>query len=219
MDKLTKFKKDIRCKIDKGALKKEYFEKMFDVYNTHPITNDLLSIKNAQNEETSRNRLITSIMDYSLISVNLYKKPKTRQLKEKEEIDLTNKIEAIINDIYDNKIMKDYEKFMNNLIERKTFDLYLERERIMADLDFNYDTSLLTEEDDGEKIKNLISQEIETIIEKKYKKNALEIIVKDIWYSFFDRFCPKFYKLLEDGFVIPNDFDQYLVDTLTTSAN
>ena len=219
MDKLTKFKKDIRCKIDKGALKKEYFEKMFDVYNTHPITNDLLGIKNAQDEATSRNRLITSIMDYSFISVNLYKKPKKRQLKEKEEIDLTNKVEAIINDIYDNKIMKDYEKFMNDLIERKTFDLYLERERIMADLDFNYDTSLLTEEDDGEKIKNLISQEIETIIEKKYKKNALEIIVKDLWYSFFDRFCPQFYKLLEDGFVIPNDFDQYLVDTLTTSAN
>ena len=216
MEKLTNFKKDIRCKIDKDALKKEYFEKMFDVYNTHPINNDLLSIKNAQDENTSRNRLLGSIMEYSLLSVNLYKKPKKRQLKEREEIELTNKIDAILTDIFENKIMEDFNEFMDNLIDRKMFELYLDRERYMADIDIQNDTSLLTEEDDGEKVKKIIREEIETIMEKKYKKSAIGIIGKDIWSSFFDKYCPNFYKLLEERFEIPNDFDQYLVESLSS---
>lgn len=214
MEKLTDFKKDIRCKIDKPALKIEYFEKMFDVYNTHPISNDLLSIKNAQDEVTSRHRLVGSIMDYSLLSVNLDKKPKTRQLKEKEEITLNAKVEEIIDNLFENVIMKDYKDFIDSLIRKKSFDLYLEREKIMADFDIQYNTSLLTEEMDGEQTKSLICKEIETIIEKKYKKDSLKFIGKFIWTSFFERYCSKFYKLFEQDFRIPEDFDQYLVESL-----
>ena len=211
MEKLTDFKKDIRCKIDKPALKIEYFEKMFDVYNTHPISNDLLSIKNAQDEVTSRHRLVGSIMDYSLLSVNL---DKTRQLKEKEEITLNAKVEEIIDNLFENVIMKDYKDFIDSLIRKKSFDLYLEREKIMADFDIQYNTSLLTEEMDGEQTKSLICKEIETIIEKKYKKDSLKFIGKFIWTSFFERYCSKFYKLFEQDFRIPEDFDQYLVESL-----
>ena len=214
MEKLTDFKKDIRCKIDKNALKNEYFEKMFDVYNTHPISNDLLSIKNAQDEVTSRHRLVGSIMDYSLLSVNLDKKPKTRQLKEKEEITLNAKVEEIVDNLFEKEILKDYKDFIDSLIRKKSFDLYLEREKIMADFDIQYDTSLLTEEMDGEQTKSLICKEIETIIEKKYKKDSLKFIGKFIWTSFFERYCSKFYKLLEQDFKIPEDFDQYLVESL-----
>lgn len=214
MDKLTKFKKDIRCIIDKNELKNEYFNKMFDVYNTHSIVNDLLGIKNAQNEITSRNRLLSSIFEYVLISVNLDKKPKTRQLKEKEEIDLNQKIGIILEDIYNNSFIQDFNIFIHNLIQKKTFDLYLEREKLMADLDLQYNTSLLTEESDNEKIKKFIYGEIQSIIDKKHKNELLKYIGRFVWSSFFDRFCPKFYILFEVGFKIPEDFDQYLVDSL-----
>ena len=209
MEKLTNFKKVIRYKIDKDALKREYFYKMFDVYNIHSVSNDLLGIKNAQDEITNRQRLrlLNSIIEYSLICVNLDKKPKTRQLKEKEELVLNQKIEAILNDIYNNKIMADFNKFMGLLIQRKTFELYLNREQLMAELDMQYNTSLLREESDEEKTKKIIYEKIESLIEKKHKKEALKYIVRFIWASFFDRFCPKFPKLFEVGFEIPEDFE------------
>ena len=214
MEKLTNFKKDIRCIIDKNELKKEYFNKMFDVYNSHSISSDLLGIKNAQDEITSRNRLLSSIFEYALISVNLDKKPKTRQLKEKEEINLNQKIENILENIYNNKFLEDFNAFIHGLIQRKTFELYLEREKLMADLDIEYNTSLLTEESDSEKTKKFIYDEIESLIEKKHKKEMLKFIGRFVWASFFDRFCSKFYQLFEVGFQIPEDFDQYLVDSL-----
>lgn len=212
MKKLTNFKKDIRYKIDKDELKTEYFNKMFDVFNTHSTYNDLLGIKNAQDEITSRQRLLNSIIEYSLICVNLDKKPKTEPLKEK--LDLNKKIEAILNNIYNNKILEDFNKFMGQLIQRKTFELYLKREQLMAELDMQYNTSILTEESDNEKTKKIIYQEIENLIEKKHLKEALKYIGRFIWASFFDRFCPKFPKLFEDGFEIPEDFDQYLLESL-----
>lgn len=217
MEKLTKFKKDIRNKIDKNELKKEYFEKMFDVYNSHPINDDLLSIKNAQDEDTRRNRLLNSIVEFSLLSVNLYNKPKTRQLKEREEVELNNKIEAVLTDLFENGVMEDYKGYLSNLIDRKLFELYLKREQLMVENDIEYNTSLLNEEGDGENIKSVMRKEIEKIMEDKYKKVSLGIVCENIWTSFFDRYCPRFYKLLEDGFEIPDDFDQYLLDSLTNS--
>ena len=214
MEKLTSFKKDIKYKIDDYELKNEYFDKMFQVYNTHHISNDLDSIRNGPDEVQCRHRALDSIMSYSLLSLNLDKKPKTRQLKEKEEITLNEKVESILDNIYHNKISKDFEEYLKELITRKTFELYLKREKIMADFDAQYDTSLLTEEDDEEKTKKMLYKEIENLIEKKYKKDALKIIGRIIWSTFFERYCPKFYLLMQDGFKVPDDFCQFLVDSL-----
>lgn len=214
MEKLTNFKKDIKYNIDDKELKSEYFEKMFDVYNTHHISNDLDSIRNGQDEEQCRHRALDSIMDYSLLSLNLDKKPKTRQLKEKEEIALNDKVETILDSIYHNKIYKDYEDYLKELITRKTFELYLKREKLMADFDIEYNTSLLTEENDGEKTKKMLYNEIDKLIEKKYKKDALKIIGRFIWPSFFERYCPQFNVLMQKGFKVPDDFCQFLVESL-----
>lgn len=91
MEKLTNFKKDIKYKIDDYELKEEYFDKMFQVYNTHHISDDLDCIRNGPDEVQCRHRALDSIMSFSLLSLNLDKKPKTRQLKEKEEITLNEK--------------------------------------------------------------------------------------------------------------------------------
>lgn len=214
MEKLTNFKKDIKYKIDDNELKNEYFDKMFQVYNTHHISNDLDSIRNGPDEVQCRHRALDSIMSYSLLSLNLDKKPKTRQLKEKEEIALNDKVESILDSIYNNKISKDFEEYLKELISRKTFELYLKREKMMADYDTQYDTSLLTDEDDGEATKKMIYKEIDNLIEKKYKKDALKIIGRIIWSSFFERYCPKFYQLMQVGFKVPDDFCQFLVDSL-----
>ena len=214
MEKLTNFKKDIKYNINEYELKNEYFDKMFQVYNTHHISNDLDSIRNGPDEVQCRHRALDSIMNYSLLSLNLDKKPKTRQLKEREEITLNEKVGAILDSIYNNKISKDFEEYLEELISRKSFELYLKRERVMADFDTQYDTSLLTDEDDGEKTKKMIYKEIEDLIEKKYKKDALKIIGRIIWSSFFERYCPKFYLLMQNGFKVPDDFCQFLVDSL-----
>jgi hypothetical protein len=214
MEKLTNFKKDIKYNINEYELKNEYFDKMFQVYNTHHISNDLDSIRNGPDEVQCRHRALDSIMNYSLLSLNLDKKPKTRQLKEREEITLNEKVGAILDSIYNNKISKDFEEYLEELISRKSFELYLKRERVMADFDTQYDTSLLTDEDDGEKTKKMIYSEIENLIEKKYKKDALKIIGRIIWSSFFERYCPKFYLLMQNGFKVPDDFCQFLVDSL-----
>ena len=214
MEKLTKFKKDLRVKINKTELKEEYFYKMWDVYNSHSISSDLLGIQNAQDESTSRERLLNSIIDYSLICVNLDKKPKTKQLKDKELQALNQKIKDILDNIYTQNFMEDYKKFINNLTLEKTFILYLSREKLMADLDIKYNTSLLTEETDPSKTKNIIYSEIEEIIDKKYKKEIFKYIGKIIWVAFFDRFCPSFPKLFQIGFQIPDDFDTYLRESL-----
>ena len=214
MEKLTNFKKDIKYNINEYELKNEYFDKMFQVYNTHHISNDLDSIRNGPDEVQCRHRALDSIMNYSLLSLNLDKKPKTRQLKEREEITLNEKVGAILDSIYNNKISKDFEEYLEELISRKSFELYLKRERVMADFDTQYDTSLLTDEDDGEKTKKMIYKEIEDLIEKKYKKDSLKIIGRIIWSSFFERYCPKFYLLMQNGFKVPDDFCQFLVDSL-----
>ena len=213
MEQLTNFKKDIKCKIDKNELKNEYFEKMFDVFNTHTISNDLLNIKSGQHELDCRHRLLDSIMNYSILCLNLDKKPKTRQLKEKEEITLNEQVQAVLDDIYNNNLLKDYNTFMNDLLQKKAFELYLNREKLMADLDIQYNTSLLIEENEPEKTKKEIYKEIETIIDKKYKKEALKFIGRFVWSSFFDRYCPKYYILMEKEFEVPEDFDQYLIDS------
>ena len=214
MEKLTNFKKDIRCKIDKEALKNEYFKKMFDVYMTsHTKEEHLLNINNSDDEVKARHRTLDSIFEYSLMCVNLDKKPKKEQLKEKEQIALNQKIGKILDEIYNNNILKDFEEFIKDLINQQTFSLYISREKLMAELDLKYNSSLLTEETDGQKTQNLIYQEIESLIEKKHKKESLTFIGKLIWYSFFEQYTPKFYRLFENGFKIPEDFDQYLIDS------
>jgi hypothetical protein len=214
MEKLTSFKKDIKYKIDDYELKHEYFDKMYYFYQTHHISDDLDSIRNGPDEVQCRHRTLDSIMNYSLLSLNLDKKPKTRQLKEKEEITLNEKVESILDNIYNNKISKDFEEYLAELITRKTFELYLKREKVMADFDTQYDTSLSTDENDEEKTKTMIYKEIENLIEKKYKKDALKIIGRIIWSAFFERYCPKFYLLMQTGFKVPDDFCQFLVDSL-----
>ena len=63
---LTKYKKDIKYNLDDGDLKNEYFDKMFQVYNTHHISDDLISVKNGQDEVQCRRRALDSIMNYSM---------------------------------------------------------------------------------------------------------------------------------------------------------
>ena len=215
MQKLTNFKKDIRCKIDKTALQNEYFKKMFDVYMTsHTKEEHLLNIDKSSDESKARSRLLDSIMEYSIMCINLDKKTKKESFKEKDQIDLINNIEKILDDIYNNKFLKDFDEFIDKLIQQQTFSLFLSREKLMADLDLKYNSSLLTEETDGEKTKNQIYAEINDLIENNHKNDSLKFVGKFIWHSFFDQYCPKFYRLFENGFKIPDDFDQYLVDSL-----
>ena len=214
MEKLTNFKKDLKYKIDDLELKEEYFDKMFTVYNTHHISDELNSIRNGQDEVQCRHRALDAIMSYSLLSLNLDKKPKAPQLKEREEIALNDKVSSILDSIYSNKISKDFEEYLAELVTRKTFELYLKREKMMADLDIQYDTSLLTEEFDEEGTKNMLNKEISNLMEKKYKKDSLKYIGRIIWSTFFERYCPKFYLLMQNGFKVPDDFCQFLVDSL-----
>ena len=214
MEKLTNFKKDLKYKIDDFELKEEYFDKMFTVYNTHHISDELNSIRNGQDEVQCRHRALDAIMNYSLLSLNLDKKPKAPQLKEREEIALNDKVSSILDSIYSNKISKDFEEYLAELVTRKTFELYLKREKMMADLDIQYDTSLLTEEFDEEGTKNMLNKEISNLMEKKYKKDSLKYIGRIIWSTFFERYCPKFYLLMQNGFKVPDDFCQFLVDSL-----
>ena len=215
MQKLTNFKKDIRCKIDKTALQNEYFKKMSDVYLTsHTKEEHLLNIDKSNDESKARSRLLDSIMEYSIMCISLDKKTKKEPFKDKDQIDLNQNIGKILDDIYNNKFLKDFDQFIDQLIQQSTFSLFLSREKLMADLDLKYNSSLLTEETDGEKTKNQIYQEINDLLDKNHKKESLKFVGKFIWHSFFDQYCPQFYKLFEKGFKIPEDFDQYLVDSL-----
>ena len=92
----------------------EYFDKMWNVYNTHSVVTDLESIQNAADEELCRHRCAGSIMDFSILCLNLDKKPKERQLKDKEYEKIFQGITKIFDDIYSENLSKDFEQFMKN---------------------------------------------------------------------------------------------------------
>ena len=217
MEKLTNFKKDKKNKINeqnKKELKSEYFNKMWDVYNTHSRATDMESIRNAKDEETSRNRLVGSIMDYSILSLNLDKKPKEKQLKDNEQNSIFLGIKEIIDEVFQNELTKDIESFMKNLEDKKIFELFLFRERIMGEIDLKYNTSLLNEEPDSDKIQKIIGEEISNLAEKNIKKDVVKLVGRLVWSSVFERYCPKFYLLMEEGFNIPDNFEEYLIESL-----
>ena len=222
MEKLTNFKKDKKNKINeqnKKELKSEYFNKMWDVYNTHSRATDMESIRNAKDEETSRNRLVGSIMDYSILSLNLDKKPKEKQLKDNEQNSIFIGIKEIIDEVFQNELTKDIESFMKNLEDKKIFELFLFRERIMGEIDLKYNTSLLNEEPDSDKIQKIIGEEISNLAEKNLKKDVVKLVGRLVWSSVFERYCPKFYLLMEDGFNIPDNFEEYLIESLNPNPN
>ena len=217
MEKLTNYKKDTKNKINsqsKQELKEEYFAKMWDVCNTHSISTDLDSIKNAKDEEECRNRLAGSIMDYSILCLNLDKKPKNKQLKDREQMAIFQGIKQILDDTFQNDLTKDFESFMNNLRDKKIFELYLKREKLMGEIDLKYNTSILTEENEESKIQKQIGEEITILMDKNIKKDALKLVGRFVWSNVFDRYCPKFYKLMETGFNIPDNFEEYLIESL-----
>ena len=222
MEKLTNFKKDKKNKINeqnKKELKSEYFNKMWDVYNTHSRATDMESIRNAKDEETSRNRLVGSIMDYSILSLNLDKKPKEKQLKDNEQNSIFIGIKEIIDEVFQNELTKDIESFMKNLEDKKIFELFLFRERIMGEIDLKYNTSLLNEEPDSDKIQKIIGEEISNLAEKNIRKDVVKLVGRLVWSSVFERYCPKFYLLMEDGFNIPDNFEEYLIESLNPNPN
>ena len=217
MEKLTNFKKNTKNKINKQSkieLKTEYFDKMWNVYNTHSIVTDMESIKNAKDEESSRNRLAGSIMDYSILCLNLDKKPKDKQLKDKEQTAIFQGIRNILDKVFENELTKDIDKFISNLREKKIFELFLNREKIMGEIDLKYDTSLLNEEPDSDKIQKQIGEEIASLLEKNVKNDVLKLVGRLVWSSVFERYCPKFYLLMEKGFNIPENFEEYLIESL-----
>lgn len=217
MEKLTNYKKKLKKKINeqrKQELKAEYFYKMSDVCNSHSISTDLESIKNAKDEEESRNRLAGSIMDYSILCLNLDKKPKDKQLKDREQTEIFGGIKNILDDVFTNILTEDFGNFMNKLINEKIFELYLSREKLIGEIDLKYDSSIITEEPDGEKIKKKIGEELEILMEKNVKKNILKLVGRLVWSFCFERYCPKFYKLMEKDFEIPENFEEYLLESL-----
>lgn len=217
MEKLTNFKKNTKNKINKQSkieLKTEYFDKMWNVYNTHSIVTDMESIKNAKDEESSRNRLAGSIMDYSILCLNLDKKPKDKQLKDKEQTAIFQGIRNILDKVFENELTKDIDKFISDLREKKIFELFLNREKIMGEIDLKYDTSLLNEEPDSDKIQKQIGEEIASLLEKNVKNDVLKLVGRLVWSSVFERYCPKFYLLMEKGFNIPENFEEYLIESL-----
>ena len=217
MEKLTNYKKKLKKKINeqrKQELKAEYFYKMSDVCNSHSISTDLESIKNAKDEEESRNRLAGSIMDYSILCLNLDKKLKDKQLKDREQTEIFGGIKNILDDVFTNILTEDFGNFMNKLINEKIFKLYLSREKLIGEIDLKYDSSIITEEPDGEKIKKKIGEELEILMEKNVKKNILKLVGRLVWSFCFERYCPKFYKLMEKDFEIPENFEEYLLESL-----
>ena len=217
MEKLTNYKKKLKKKINeqrKQELKAEYFYKMSDVCNSHSISTDLESIKNAKDEEESRNRLAGSIMDYSILCLNLDKKLKDKQLKDREQTEIFGGIKNILDDVFTNILTEDFGNFMNKLINEKIFKLYLSREKLIGEIDLKYDSSIITEEPDGEKIKKKIGEELEILMDKNVKKNILKLVGRFVWSFCFERYCPKFYKLMEKDFEIPENFEEYLLESL-----
>ena len=172
------------------------------------------SIQNAKDEETSRNRLAGSIMDYSILCLNLDKRPKEKQLKDKEQTLIFQGIRNIIDEVFQNELSKDIESFMNNLKDKKIFELFLVRERIMGEIDLKYNTALLNEEPDSDKIQKIIGEEISNLVEKNVKNEVFKLVGRLVWSRFFERYCPKFYILMEKGFNIPENFEEYLIESL-----
>ena len=217
MEKLTNYKKKLKKKINeqrKQELKAEYFYKMSDVCNSHSISTDLESIKNAKDEEECRNRLAGSIMDYSILCLNLDKKPKDKQLKDREQTEIFGGIKNILDDVFTNILTEDFGNFMNKLINEKIFELYLSREKLIGEIDLKYDSSIITEEPNGEKIKKKIGEELEILMDKNVKKNILKLVGRFVWSFCFERYCHKFYKLMEKDFEIPENFEEYLLESL-----
>ena len=215
MDKITNFKKDTKYKINdeiKNEFREEYFDKMWEVFNTHSIVSDMESIQNAKDEEMCRSRLNSSLIDYSFLCLNLDKKPKERLMKEKDEIIISARIKKILDEIYENVLSKDFNDFMNEIRDKKVFEMYLNREKLMGEIDLSYNTSLLTEEGDGDKIQKQIGEEIAALIDKYVKKDALKLVGRLVWARVFEKYCHEFYKLIQNGFSIPENFEDYLIE-------
>ena len=216
MEKLINFRKDSRNRINnelKQELKTEYFNKIWDVYNSHSTATDFESIKNAENEELSRQRCVNSLIDFSILSLNLDKKPKEKQLKDKELEKMYQNITQIFKEIYDEKLLKDFNEFMDDILNKKKFELYINRERLMGEIDLKFNTCILIEEPDGNKILKQIGEEISILIDKNYKKDVLKMVGSLIWTNVFDKFRPKFYSLMKKGFEIPDNFEDYLIES------
>ena len=92
---------------------------------------------------------------------------------------------------------------MEDLIKKKIFELYLSRENLMAEIDLKYNTSILTEEFDENKIKKQIREEITNLVDKSTKKDVLKLVGRFVWERIFDDYCKEFYKLIQNGFNIP----------------
>ena len=215
MEKITNFKKDNKYKMNdeiKNEFEEEYFNKMWDVYNSHSIASDLESIQNAKDEELCRSRLNFSLIDFSFLSLNLDKKPKERLIKDKDETAISNGIKNILDEIYANNLSKDFNVFMNEICEKKVFEMYLNREKLMGEIDLRYNTSLLTEEGDGDKIQKQIGEEIFSLYNKYVKKDALKFVGRLVWARVFEKYCPEFYKLMRYQFKIPENFEEYLIE-------
>ena len=84
----------------------------------------------------------------------------------------------------------------------------------MGEIDLKYNTSILTEENEESKIQKQIGEEITILMDKNIKKDALKLVGRFVWSNVFDRYCPKFYKLMETGFNIPDNFEEYLIESL-----
>jgi len=85
---------------------------------------------------------------------------------------------------------------------------------MMGEIDLKYNTSLLNEEPDSDKIQKIIGEEISNLAEKNIKKDVVKLVGRLVWSSVFERYCPKFYLLMEDGFNIPDNFEEYLIESL-----
>ena len=217
MEKLTNYKKDKKNKINEQSKKElitEYFNKMWDVFNTHSIKIDLDLLKNSKDEEECRNRLAGSIMDYSILCLNLDKKPNVKLIKERDQTLIFQGIKQILDNVFENNLYKDFEIFMEDLIKKKIFELYLSRENLMAEIDLKYNTSILTEEFDENKIKKQIREEITNLVDKSTKKDVLKLVGRFVWERIFDDYCKEFYKLIQNGFNIPDNFEEYLIEYL-----
>ena len=103
---------------------------------------------------------------------------------------------------------------MTNLKDKKIFELFLVRERIMGEIDLKYNTALLNEEPDSDKIQKTIGEEISILVEKNAKNEILKLVGRLVWSRVFERYCPKFYILMENGFNIPENFEEYLIESL-----
>ena len=101
---------------------------------------------------------------------------------------------------------------MNEICEKKVFEMYLNREKLMGEIDLRYNTSLLTEEGDGDKIQKQIGEEIFSLYNKYVKKDALKFVGRLVWARVFEKYCPELYKLMRNQFKIPENFEEYLIE-------